>query len=46
MTSTIETTRSRSHQRPPPHPHTHKTLHTSCTAAPEKLDRNPKMAHI
>jgi len=31
---------------PPPNPNTQKTPHTSCIAAPEKLDRNLKMAHI
>jgi len=31
---------------PPPTPKTQKTPHTSCIAAPEKLDRNLKMAHI
>jgi len=30
---------------PHPTPNTQKTLH-SCVAAPEKLDRNLKMAHI
>ena len=47
MVPTIETTGSRPLPSPPhPTPNTQKTPNISCIAAPEKLDRNLKMAHI
>ena len=46
MVPTIEINGISSPPLPHPTPNTQKTPHTSCIAAPEKLDRNLKMAHI